>query len=392
MRPTSTACPPGQATRVSLASVAPALVGLALLTGLATWTAVTQGASSVPAGVDVAAGVLSLGTLLLVRDRPLLAGLLLGALAALSPAATPSATAGTLAAGRLHPVRVAWPVAAASIVGHAVQGLWRPPGMPMGWWLLCDVSVNAALLGWGAYARTRAELVAAWRERAVRAEREQGRRVEEARLAERTRIAREMHDTLAHRLSLLATTAGALEYRPDLTPAQVAQAAGVVRASAGEALVELREVIGVLRSGPDELRPVPGVGDLLGLVEQSRQAGTDVSLTAPDELDLPPAVGLAVYRACQEGLTNARRHAPGSHVRIDVTRSVDSVEVRVADRGGRRVRQVDQQDDRQGDRRGDGSGTGLVGLAERVELLGGHLDAGHTDDGFVLTASVPVPR
>jgi signal transduction histidine kinase len=381
----STDCPPGSTARVSLASAAPALVGLALLTGLATWTTVTHGESAVPAVVDVVAGVLSLGALLLVRDRPLPAGLLLGALAALSPAVTPAATAGTFVAARLHPVRTAWPVAAASTVGHAVQAVVRPPGMPLGWWLLCDVAVHAALLGWGAYLRTRAELVAAWRERAERAEREQCRRVDEARLAERTRIAREMHDTLAHRLSLLATTAGALEYRPDLTPAQVAQAAGVVRASAGEALVELREVIGVLRSGPDELRPVPGVGDLLGLVEQSRQAGTDVSLTAPDDLDLPPAVGLAVYRACQEGLTNARRHAPGSPVRIDVTRSVDSVAVRVADRGGRQGR-------RQVDQHGDGSGTGLVGLAERVELLGGHLDARPTDDGFVLTASVPVPR
>ncbi|MBO9554502.1 histidine kinase [Cellulomonas sp.] len=374
-------CPPGTAARVPLASVVPALAGLAVLTGLATWTAITQGSSAVPAAVDVAVGLLSLGALLLVRDSPLPAGLLLGALAAVSPAATPAATAGTLVAGRLHPVRLAWPVAAASAVGHAVQAMVRPPGMLVGWWLLCDVAVHAALLGWGAYARTRAELVAAWRERAVRAEREQARRVDEARMAERTRIAREMHDTLAHRLSLLATTAGALEYRPDLTPDQVAHAAGVVRASAGEALAELREVIGLLRSGPDELRPVPGVGDLGALVEESRLAGTDVVLSAPDDLDVPAAVGLAVYRACQEGLTNARRHAPGSRVRIDVTRSEDGVAVRVDDRGGTRGR-----------RSADGSGTGLVGLAERVELLGGHLDAGPTEDGFVLTASVPWSR
>ncbi|GIG23502.1 hypothetical protein Cch01nite_42260 [Cellulomonas chitinilytica] len=371
---------------MSLVSVAPALAGLALLTVAATWTTITQGSTAVPAAVDVAVGILSLGALLLVRDRPLPAGLLLGLLAALSPAATPAATAGTLAAGRLHPVRTAWTVAAASVVGHAVQGLWRPPGMPYGWWLLCDVAVHAALLGWGAYARTRAELVAAWRERAVRAEQEQARRVDEARLAERTRIAREMHDTLAHRLSLLATTAGALEYRTDLTPAQVAQAAGVVRASAGEALTELREVIGVLRSAPDELRPTPGVGDLARLVEESRLAGTDVELSAPDDLDVPPAVGLAVYRACQEGLTNARRHSPGSRVRIDVTRSDDGVAVRVADhrRGGTGGSLVGPN--------GEGSGTGLVGLAERVELLGGRLDAGPSDDGFVLTASVPWSR
>ena len=96
------------------------------------------------------------------------------------------------------------------------------------------------------------------RERARAAERDQARRVDEARAAERARIAREMHDTLAHRLTLLATTAGALEYRTDLSPEQVSTAAGVVRASAGDALEELRTVIGVLRERPDGLRPMPG--------------------------------------------------------------------------------------------------------------------------------------
>ena len=169
---------------------------------------------------------LAVAILPLLRRHPLVGGLLLGVLAALSPAATPAATAGTYVVARRERLGIAIPVACASIVGHAVQALWRSVGLPLGWWLLCDVAVHAALLGWGAYGRTRDALVEQWRVRARTAERDQVRKVEEARSAERTRIAREMHDTLAHRLTLLATTAGALEYRTDLSPEQVSAAAG----------------------------------------------------------------------------------------------------------------------------------------------------------------------
>ena len=233
--------------------------------------------------------------------------------------------------------------------------------MPLPWWLLADVAVHAALLSWGALLRTRAELLASLRERARRAEADQGARVEEARAAERTRIAREMHDTLAHRLTLVATTAGALEYRTDLSPEQVAKAAGVVRANASEALEELRTVIGVLRTSPDELRPTPGLADVRRLVDETRAAGVDVALDAA-ELDLPTALDLAVYRTCQEGLTNARRHAPGSAVTVDV-RVEDGLRVVVANGHG-------------GPGERNGTGTGLIGLTERVELLGGLVHAG----------------
>ncbi|WP_146846864.1 sensor histidine kinase [Cellulomonas terrae] len=348
------------------------LVGMVVLTTLAAWAARVDG---VPLGVDLALGALAVSVLPFLRSRPLLGGLVLGVLAALSPAATPAATAGTYVVARREQLGVAIPVACASVVGHALQALWRSVGLPLGWWLLCDVAVHAALLGWGAYGRTRDALVAQWRERAHAAERDQGRKVAEARSAERTRIAREMHDTLAHRLTLLATTAGALEYRTDLTPEQVAAAAGVVRTSAGEALEELRTVIGVLRERPDELRPPPGLADLPALVEQERAAGATVRLDAP-ERDLPTALSLAVYRTCQEGLTNARRHAPGAPV---------DVRVRVED--GLRV-QVVNGTGAQG--LGPGTGTGLVGLTERVELLGGTLRAGpDPSGGFTLDAWIP---
>ncbi|KQY22108.1 hypothetical protein ASD16_15840 [Cellulomonas sp. Root485] len=347
------------------------LAGMVVLTSLAAWSAQVDG---VPLAVDLALGLVAVAILPLLRSHPLIGGAALGVLAALSPAATPAATAGTYVVARRERLGVAIPVACASIAGHAVQALWRSVGLPLGWWLLCDVAVHAALLGWGAYGRTRDALVAQWRDRARAAERDQARKVAEARSAERTRIAREMHDTLAHRLTLLATTAGALEYRTDLSPEQVSAAAGVVRASAGEALEELRTVIGVLRDGPDELRPTPGLADLPALVEQERAAGATVRLDAPG-LDLPTPLGLAVYRTCQEGLTNARRHAPGAPVDVRVLVE-DGLRVRVANgTGGRGL--------------GPGTGTGLIGLTERIELLGGTLRAEAVADGFVLDAWLP---
>ena len=105
------------------------------------------------------------------------------------------------------------------------------------------------VIGWGLFVRARRELIDSLRERAERAEAEQRRRLEQAREAERRRIAREMHDVLAHRVTLLSLHAGALEFRPDAPPEEIAEAAGVIRASAHAALQELREVIGVLRDG-----------------------------------------------------------------------------------------------------------------------------------------------
>ncbi len=347
------------------------LAGLLALSALAAWAATRDG---VPLLLDLVLGAAAVATLPLLRTHPLAGGAVLGVLAALSPAATPAATAGTYVVARRERLRVAVAVAGASAAGHAVQALWRSVGLPLGWWLLCDVAVHAALLGWGAYGRTRDALVQEWRARARAAERDQARRVDEARAAERTRIAREMHDTLAHRLTLLATTAGALEYRADLSPEQVSAAAGVVRQSAGEALEELRTVIGVLREGPDELRPTPGLGDLAALVDQERAAGAWVLLAVPD-IDPPAAVGLAVYRTCQEGLTNARRHAPGAPV--EVTVSVDD---------GLRVQVVNGAGE---PGTGPGSGTGLVGLTERLALLGGTLRTDARPDGFVLDAWIP---
>ena len=188
--------------------------------------------------------------------------------------------------------------------------------------LVFIVIITGAIVAWGMYVRARRQLVLSLRERAERAEAEQQLRVEQAQAHERARIAREMHDVLAHRISLLSMHAGALEFRPDAPPEEIARAAGVVRASAHQALEDLREVIGVLREESlegDPERPQPTLANLPGLLDESRQAGMHVSseCLVEDLTAVPDSVGRNAYRIVQEALTNARKHAHGSTV--DVT-------------------------------------------------------------------------
>jgi signal transduction histidine kinase len=210
--------------------------------------------------------------------------------------------------------------------------------------------------------------------------------VAEARTLERTKMAREMHDVLAHRLSLLATYAGALEYRPDSSPEKLAQAAGVIRTGVHQALDELREVISVLRDADiDELpggRPQPTFADLKGLVDESRDAGTTIRYdeTVVAAESLPPATGRTAYRVVQEGLTNARKHAAGRPVRLEVKgQPGQTLEIVLTNPSGNGVPLT------------PGSGTGLVGLTERVHLAGGTLDHGRASGEFRLHASLPWP-
>ncbi|HEY1343654.1 MAG TPA: histidine kinase dimerization/phosphoacceptor domain-containing protein, partial [Streptosporangiaceae bacterium] len=164
--------------------------------------------------LDVVAGVAACALLPVLLRWPVPGALALAALAAVSPAAIPAATFGTMHVAERRRFTVAAAVGAAGVVAGAVQGLWRPfGGLPYIWWLVIVIAVEAALVAWGQLTQARRALISSLQERARRAEAEQGRRVAEARAAERTRIAREMHDVLAHRLSLLATYAGAIEYR-----------------------------------------------------------------------------------------------------------------------------------------------------------------------------------
>ena len=175
--------------------------------------------------------------------------------------------------------------------------------------------VTGGVVAWGMFVRARRQLVLSLRDRAERAEAEQQLRVEQARQQERTRIAREMHDVLAHRISLLSLHAGALEFRPDAAPDEVARAAGVIRASAHEALEDLREVIGVLRDGSEAgepERPQPTLADLPALVDESRAGRACACARGPARRrrGRPAGTGRSAYRIVQEGLTNARKHAP----------------------------------------------------------------------------------
>ena len=337
--------------------------------------------------VDVTVGVIACALILVLRRRPIRTSLALAALAALSPAATPPSTVGTLTVAQRRPLRTAALVALAGTAGHLIQAILRPiDGLGLGWFLILDIAVHAALLGWGQWNQARWALLHSLRERALRAENEQGRRVAEARTLERTKMAREMHDVLAHRLSLLATYAGALEYRPDSSPEKLAQAAGVIRTGVHQALDELREVISVLRDSEiEELpggRPQPTFADLTALVAESRDAGTEIryaeAVTAPDSL--PPATGRTAYRVVQEGLTNARKHAAGRPVTLVVKgQPGGTLQIELTNPRGNGVPLT------------PGSGIGLVGLTERVQLAGGTLDHGEAGDGFRLHASLPWP-
>ncbi|HKN99811.1 MAG TPA: histidine kinase, partial [Pseudonocardiaceae bacterium] len=322
----------------------------------------------------------------LIVRRPVPGALALVALAAVAGSATPAVSAGVVNVAWRRRFPLAVVIGVAAVAAHAIRGLWWPvTGLPYGWWLVLVVFGNAALVGWGALAQAHAALVGSLRERAERAEAEQGRRVAEARAAERARIAREMHDVLAHRLSLLATYAGALEFRPDVPPERLSMAAGVIRSTVHQALDELRDVISVLRDDNDgtdgPAPPVPALADLPVLVEESRAVGTPVEVRdgLPDDSALPGMTGRTAYRVVQEALTNARKHAPGQPVSIALdgrpgTRLV--IDVRNALGTGSAI---------------PGAGAGLVGLTERVRLAGGELDHHATTEEFRLHAWLPWP-
>jgi len=242
---------------------------------------------------------------------------------------------------------------------------------------LWAVLIYAALAGWGLYLRSRRQLLQTLRDRADRAEAMALLQAERGQLRAREEIAREMHDVLGHRLSLLSVHAGALAYRPDATTKEVSGAAEIIRASAHQALQDLREVIGVLRAPVGEL-PQPAFADLPALVDEARQAGLPVELDFDAPGNLPEHVGRTAYRIVQEGLTNALKHAPGEPVRVKVVGAPgNGLTVEVRNPAGHA-------------RRGDGQG--LIGLTERAQLVDGRLEHGRTPEGeFRLAAWLPWP-
>ena len=320
------------------------------------------------------------------------------ALALLVPSAVTEAVGGaglvaifTVAVHR--PARVAVAVAVAHLLVVVPYSVVEPdPDLGGVGFHVLNITLLSVVVGWGMLIRRRRWLVGAGRERATRAETETRLRDERVRGLERERIAREMHDVLAHRISLVSLHAGALELRPDLPAEDVARTAGIIRTSAHQALDDLREILGVLRGGEvgDGLGPRPGLDHLDDLVAEARAGGTPVDLR--DQLaggPVPPAsAGRTAYRVIQEGLTNARKHAPGAPVEVCLA-GAPGTGLHVWLRNplvvapGRSVGIP-------------GARAGLVGLTERVGLTGGRLEHGarRGPDGviaFHLEAWLPWP-
>jgi len=330
--------------------------------------------------IEAVAGTASFAALVLFRrSHPVALTIVLipfGIALALPMGATPVA---------LFAVALHWParVAVALALTHAVAVVaiyrlaiadTRAYAEAVAFLVLLHVSLVAVAM----VVRSQRQLARSWADRARQAEEGQRMRIEQARLAERERIAREMHDVLAHRISLLAVHAGALEVRR-AAPAAERAAAGVIRQCAYDALEDLREVIGMLRDRSADTRPQPTLRDVPALIEQCRRAGVtiDADLDHPDAV--PDGLGRHAYRIVQEALTNARKHAPGVPVRVTV-RDEDGAALLVevgnalAAAGGGVP----------------GAGAGLAGLRERVQLVGGSIEHGPTAGGeFRLAARLP---
>ncbi|MFD7408008.1 sensor histidine kinase [Streptomyces sp. NPDC059866] len=280
----------------------------------------------------------------------------------------------------LRPTRTALWVTAWALVPLPVALVLRPD-VRLSWFssALIGGTLVAGAVGWGLFVR-------ALHERTDRAETEAVLHAERAQQRAREEIAREMHDVLAHRLSLLSVHAGALEFNPGAPAAEVGQAAAVIRESAHQALEDLQVVLRVLRApvgGPASEAPQPTLGDVRRLVAESRAAGMRIELDERVEaLDTVPALtGRTVYRIVQEALTNARKHAPGALVRIAVRGEPgDGLTVDVRNRTPPHSAPATGI---------PGTGQGLIGLAERAALTGGRLSHERDGDEHHLHAWLP---
>ena len=210
---------------------------------------------------------------------------------------------------------------------------------------------------------------------------------ERAVLEERQRIARELHDVVAHHMSVIAIAAEAAPYKTADPPEELVESFADIRASALSGLGELRRLLGVLRSEAPGTAPTPGLDALDGLLESARSGGVTVSCqTSGTPRPLPAGVDLSAYRIVQEALSNAMRHAPGSTVKVGLYYGEAALVIEVrnsaagawARRSGHGVLGV-------------GAGHGIIGMRERATMLGGHLSAGRTrDDEFLVTAALPM--
>ncbi|WP_405898225.1 histidine kinase [Streptomyces sp. NBC_00727] len=252
--------------------------------------------------------------------------------------------------------------------------------------LLFTILGGVALLLGGAF-RERSDAQRRLAEQETISEAERGRRTL---LEERARIARELHDVVAHHMSVITVQADTAEYRHDGLPPEMREEFTTIAATARQSLGEMRRLLGVLRNeeAQGELVPQPGLAQIGALAEATARASGPVEFT-PCDADVPEAVGLSAYRIVQEALANVVRHAPGAHTRVSL--SVSEPEPPAGPRLTVLVVNGPPPDASGGPLEASGTGHGLVGMRERVRIIGGTLDAGPLPDGgFRVAALLPL--
>ncbi|MEU5213814.1 sensor histidine kinase [Streptomyces sp. NPDC020742] len=267
-----------------------------------------------------------------------------------------------------------------------VSVLMTPDGSQSTWVLLFVLS--GVMLMMGAALRERGDAQRKLIEQETISEAERARRTL---LEERTRIARELHDVVAHHMSVITVQADSAPYRIGGIPSEAKEEFGAIAATARESLAEMRRLLGVLRSeeterqGAPEKAPQPGIGMLPKLVEGTVRAGVPVELALPEEpVALEPAVDLSAYRIVQEALANVVRHAPGAHTRVSVTTAEDGSRLTVLIVNSAPPAPSAPLET-------TGTGHGLVGMRERVRLVAGTLDTGPLPDGgYRVAAQIPL--
>ncbi|WP_406211844.1 sensor histidine kinase [Streptomyces decoyicus] len=266
----------------------------------------------------------------------------------------------------------------------------RTPDGSDGTWVLLFVLTGVVLM-MGATLRERGDTQRKLIEQETISEAERARRTL---LEERTRIARELHDVVAHHMSVITVQADSAPYRLSGLPREAEEEFGSIAATARESLAEMRRLLGVLRSeeterhGGPEKAPQPGIGMLPKLVEGTVRAGVPVELSLPeDRVPLEPAVDLSAYRIVQEALANVVRHAPGARTRVSVTTAADGSRLTVLVVNS----PPPAPSAPSAPLETTGTGHGLIGMRERVRLVDGSLDTGPLPDGgFRVAAQLPL--
>jgi signal transduction histidine kinase len=270
----------------------------------------------------------------------------------------------------------------AVVLGAAATIVYKIPGHATS--LLFFLPLEFGISWLAGYAlRGRAEQAEAAEVRATQAEREREATARVAVAEERARIARELHDIVAHAVSVMVLQVGAVRHSLPQPLEEDRDALGRVEQAGRTALAEMRRLLGAMRRDGDglDLAPQPGLDGLDSLLEDVGRAGLPVRLHVNgDPVPLPRAIDLSAYRIVQEGLTNSLKHARASHADVTVRYRPDELEVEVVDDGA-------------GAATSDGLGHGLVGIGERVKIYGGDMNAGTAPGGgFVLSARLPLDR